>query len=365
MELYRRIFHIILLHFVWLGLSICCLAQSSIPNNEIRSRADQYLKALTARGEFNGSVLIARNGQVILSEGYGMANLEYDAPNSPQTKFRIGSITKQFTAMAILILQERGKLNLQDSICRYIDECPAGWQPITIHHLLTHSSGIPDLVRLPGFWETITLPTKLSDTIVRLKREPLEFKPGEQFKYGNSGYLISAFIIEKVSGKSYDGFLRENIYLPLKMFNSGYARNDVILKNRASGYSRKEGKIVNAPYIDMSIPIGAGSQYSTVDDLFLWDQALYKEKLVSKRALDAMFTPFQEDYGYGWEITRQFNRRVIEHIGDINGFGAYIARYPDDQIFVVVLSNFESTRVKRINRDLAAIVFGQEYSLPE
>lgn len=294
-----------------------------------------------------------------------MANLEYDVPNNPQTKFRIGSITKQFTAMAVLILQERGKLNLQDSICRYVADCPAAWQPITIHHLLTHTSGIPDLVRLPGFWETITLPTKLTDTIARLKREPLEFRPGEQFKYGNSGYLISAFIIEKVSGKSYEDFLRENIYLPLKMFNSGYARNDTILKNRASGYSRKDRKMVNASYIDMSIPIGAGSQYSTVDDLFIWDQALYTEKLVSKRALDVMFTPFKENYGYGWEITRQFNRRVIEHIGDINGFGAYIARYPDDKVLVVVLSNYEGTKVKRINQDLAAIVFGKKYSLPE
>ena len=324
---------------------------------DLRPKLDNYLKEITSRGEFSGSVLIARNGKIILSKGYGLANIEHDIPNTPQTKFLIGSLTKQFTAMAVIILAEKGKLSLEDHLCKYVSACPEAWQPITIRQLLNHSSGIVDLVRLPEFGETITLPTTLERTIERLKKEPLQFIPGEKAEYGNSGYLLAAFIIEKVSGRSYEDFLQENIYEPLAMKDSGYAHNETILKNRASGYARKNNILVNASYIDMSIPIGAGSQYSTVEDLFRWDQALYTEKLVSKKYLAEMFRPNKGDFGLGWEIGRRFDRKLISHIGDINGFGAYIARYTDDRVLVVVLSNLEGTPVKQINNDLAAIIF--------
>ncbi|MFM9903569.1 MAG: serine hydrolase domain-containing protein [Pyrinomonadaceae bacterium] len=333
-------------------------AQSKQSSKAVSVGASKYLKRIADQSEFSGSVLIARNGRILFSRGFGLANRENDIPNTSKTKFLIGSLTKQFTAMAVMMLAERGKLKLEESICKYVSACPAVWQPISIRQLLNHSSGIVDLVRLPEFGETITLPTTLDRTIERLKKEPLQFVPGEKAEYGNSGFLLAAFIVEKVSGKSYEDFLRENIYEPLSMKDSGYAHNESILKNRARGYARNHKKIVNASYIDMSIPIGAGSQYSTVEDLFRWDQALYTEKLVSKQGLDEMFRSYKGEFGLGWEIGRQFNRKIISHIGDINGFGAYIARYPDDKVLIVVLSNLEGTPVKQITNDLAAMIFG-------
>jgi CubicO group peptidase (beta-lactamase class C family) len=336
---------------------IICRAQLKHSSRAISIGATTYLKKIADRGEFSGSVLIARNGKILFSRGFGFANREHDIPNISKTKFLIGSLTKQFTAMAVMILAERGKLNLEENICKYVADCPAIRRPIVIRQLLNHSSGIVDIVRLPEFGETVTLPTTLARTIERLKKEPLQFIPGEKAEYGNSGFLLAAFIVEKVSGKSYEDFLRDNIYEPLAMKDSGYAHNASILKNRASGYARNDNKITNASYIDMSIPIGAGSQYSTVEDLFRWDQALYTEKLISKKGLDEVFRAYKGEFGLGWEIGRQFNRKLISHIGDINGFGSYIARYPDDRLLIVVLSNLERTPVKQITNDLAAMIF--------
>lgn len=355
----KKIFVLIVVTFLVcaLGLEpIMCSAQSRSPH-QILTRANAYLENSLSQGEFSGAVLIARRGKVILSKGFGFANREYDIPNTSRTKFLIGSLTKQFTAMAVMILAENGKLDLEDSICTYVSACPETWRPILIRHLLNHSSGIVDFVRLPEFGEVITLPTTLDRTIERLKKEPLQFVPGEKAEYGNSGFIIAAFIVQKVSGKSYEDFLRETIYLPIEMRDSGYAYNASILKNRASGYTRKDNKIVNASYIDMSIPIGAGSQYSTTEDLFRWDQALYTDKLISKKGLDEVFRSYKGDFGLGWEIGTQFNRKLISHIGDINGFKAHIARYPDEKVLIVILCNFELTDVKRIAYDLASFVF--------
>lgn len=335
-------------------------SQKNAPAGRVESRLNTYMNSLARGGEFSGAVLVARNGTILLDKGYGFADIEFGIPNTPATKFKIGSLTKQFTAMAMLILSERKKISLQDSLCKYIPECPAAWQPVKLAYLLNHSSGIPDFVRLPGFGDTITLPTTLEKTIARLKKEPLDFPAGEQAHYGNSGLLLSAYIIEKVSGKSYEDFLRENIYTPLGMFNSGYAHNETIIKNRASGYTKDKGEFFNASYIDMSIPIGAGSQYSTVEDLYLWDQALAANKLISPQLTGEMFAPGKEDFGYGWEISQRFNRKLISHIGDINGFGAFIARYPEDKSFIVVLSNVERTPVRKISDDLAKILFGEK-----
>jgi CubicO group peptidase (beta-lactamase class C family) len=327
-------------------------------------RVNDYIGAWMKMGRFSGSLLIAKDGQFLVSKGYGMANHEHDVPNTPQTKFRLGSVTKQFTAAAVMQLQERGKLNVADTLAQYIPDYPSG-DRITIHHLLTHTSGIVEVTRLPEFRQYLLLPTTVEKTISLFKDKPLEFPPGEQFRYSNSGYLLLGFIIEKVSGQTYEEFLKGNIFGPLNMVNSGYDHPSAILKNRASGYNLAMEGLINGPYNNMTAPHAGGALYSTVEDMFLWDRALYTEKILKKSSLDRMFTPFKGNYGYGWIIDSIFGHKRIQHGGSIvGGFQSHIARYVDDDVLIVFLCNQQPTNARKISEDLAAIVFGQPYKLP-
>ena len=334
----------------------------------IEQTVDELIAPYVDRGYFSGSVLIAQGETILISKGYGLANLEHDVPNTPQTKFRLGSITKQFTAMAILMLQEDGQLNVQDPICDYILNCPEAWQPITIHHLLTHSSGIPNLTDFPDIEEyvgSVASKSPVNDTLKIFRDKPLNFTPGARFRYSNSGYIVLGSIIEQSSGKpSYEVYLRDNIFQPLNMMNTGYDHNFLVLNDRASGYIRKDADTIwNAGYIEMSVPHAAGGLYSTVEDLYLWDRALYTEALVSQSSLNMMFTPYEADYGYGWRMDDIVNRKshshrkMIGHVGDINGFATSIARFVDDDVVIIVLSNIEDANPLEITLDLSAIVF--------
>jgi CubicO group peptidase (beta-lactamase class C family) len=337
-----------------------------VQGQQLVSRVDEYMDTAVSENKFSGSILIARDGRVLVSKGYGMANFELGVPITPETKFRIGSLTKQFTAMAVMILQERGKWKVQDPVCKYVPECPTAWADVTIHHLLTHTSGIPDLLSFPDFQKTIALPSPVDQTVERFKGKPLEFKPGEKFKYSNSGYVLLGYIIEGVTGRTYEAFLQENIFTPLKMLNTGSDHTELIIKNRAAGYSKRSDALINAPYIDMSIPTGGGSLYSTTGDLFLWDQALYNKKLIQKSSYEAMLKPYSTtDWGdgaaYGWFIGKdRSNRRYMGFLGGINGFAAQIMRYPDQKVLIVVLSNFSFAPVENIERDLADILFSSK-----
>jgi CubicO group peptidase (beta-lactamase class C family) len=326
--------------------------------NDLTPKFDEYTVSEVKAGRFRGVILIARDGKVLITKAYGLANVENDVPNTPQTRFRIGSLTKQFTAMAILILQERQALNVQDSICKYFPQCPAAWQPITIHHLLTHTSGLPDYLYTVNLTEEERGYSPLTRAVERLGKVSLEFAPGTKFNYCNSGYVLLGHIIEKVSGKSYGDFVRDNIFGPLKMVNTGYDYNGLILKHRAVGYSLRGDTLITAPFVDMSVPFAAGGLYSTVEDLYLWDQALYTEKLVSKKSLEMMFTPFRKNYGYGWFIDEQFKRLCISHGGRIEGYMNAIERFPDEKLTVIVMSNLDTVSTDRIARNLAAISFG-------
>jgi CubicO group peptidase (beta-lactamase class C family) len=351
-----------LLVVVLLAISTCAAQTAS--SVALAARVDEYLNDLVKQNRFSGSILIARDGRVLMTKGYGMANYETDAPNTPQTKFRLGSITKQFTALAVMMMQERGKLNVQDSVCKYVSECPAAWQPVQIHHLLTHTSGIWNFTGTPDYRKTMSLPSSPAETIARFKDKPLEFTPGERFNYSNSGYVLLGYIVEKISGQTYEAFLRENIFEPLKMMNTGYDNPNTLLKNRASGYSMRSGTLTNALYIDMTIPFAAGALYSTVEDLYLWDQALYTDKLVKQKTLDAAFTPFKANYGYGFTIDKRFGLKHLTHGGAINGFTTFISRFPDEKATVIVLNNIDTVASGQIASRLARLALSDRIVVP-
>lgn len=319
---------------------------------------DQFLTEQTNANLFSGAVLVAQNGQILISKGYGMADRAHQRPNTPQTKFRLGSLTKSFTALAILQLQAQGKLNVQDPICHYLPDCPAAWQAITLHHLLTHTAGIPDLVRLPDYAQTKTIPSTPTQTIDRFKDKPLAFPPGTQWDYSNSGYIVLGVVIEQAAGKPYAAFLQDNIFTPLGLNNTGYEHEQTRL---ATGYA--DATTVAEP-IAMSIPFAAGGLYSTVEDLYHWDQALSREDLLPSSLRDMLFTPYatipQSDgasYGYGWVISQQMGHRMIGHNGGIEGFVASLNRFPDDDVTIIMLSNRQDINPNAITHSLARMVF--------
>ena len=333
--------------------------------DDIGKKIVEYLNAQKEVNQFSGSVLVAHKGTVIISKGYGLANHEHEIPNSPETRFRIASLTKQFTAMAIMILEEDGTLRLDDQLSTYIPDYPRG-EEITIVHLLTHTSGIPNHTELPGFnRERRVYECDIEKTIAAFKNKELEFTPGEKFAYSNSGYILLGYIIEKVTGASYGDFIKERIFKPLKMGHSGFEYTEMIIKKRAYGYTREGNEYKKAAYRIMSNAHASGALYSTTEDLYLWDRALYTEALVSKESLDKMFTPYTKQYGYGWGIVNLFNRKMAGHNGEIEGYRTNMSRFVDDYACIIILSNCEQTPIGKMSMDLAAILFGEEYSKPK
>lgn len=358
---------LLLARLVSLVALLCISHYAQAP--DLAPKFDEYLQALVQQDRFTGTALVARDGKILFSKGYGTANAEWDIPNTTQTKFRLGSITKQFTAAAILLLQERGKLNVQDPICKYIGDCPKTWEPITIHHLLTHTSGIPSYteVKTPDDFRKLSItPVTVTGFVDSFKPRPLEFTSGEKYKYNNSGYFALGLIIEKITGQSYEAFLQENIFTPLKLTHTGYDTHGRILKGRATGYTKRDGVKANSDYIDMTVPYAAGSLYSTVEDLFAWNEALFADKLLTAKSRELMMTVFKDKYAYGVGVDTRLNRQIISHGGGINGFSTYLLRFPAERVTVAVLRNadYGTPGPGKIAQDLAAILFGEKYEIP-
>jgi CubicO group peptidase (beta-lactamase class C family) len=343
-------------------------ASAPAPAADVAANVDAYLQAQNRVGGFNGAVMVARNGVPIISKGYGWANAEWKVANTPQTKFRLGSITKQFTAAAVLQLQEQKKLTVQDPICTYLTPCPDTWKPVTIHHLLTHTSGIPSYTGSPEYGKTMMVPKTIEQMVAGFRDLPLEFAPGERFKYNNSGYFLLGVIIEKITGKKYEDVLRDAIFDPLGMKDSGYDWSEALILRRASGYARRDETLVNARPLDMQQPYSAGSLYSTIEDLLVWDQALYTDRVLPQSARTAMYTPVKDNYAYGWAVQpadkSASGHLQIGHGGGINGFATMIQRVPDDRVTVIVLCNVENVSAGDIARDVMAITYGRPYKLP-
>ncbi|MFC2139519.1 serine hydrolase [Bacteroidota bacterium] len=352
----------IILIIALLALVLC----ASLVAQTIEPQIDEYIDAQMKLGRFSGAVLVAKDSGILVSKGYGLANQELNVPNTPQTKFRLGSVTKQFTSMLIMILEEGGKLSTDDYVAEYIEDYPNG-DKITIHHLLTHTSGIPDVFDIDGFNDIKRDPLTTEEFVDFFKNEQLDFEPGTEYDYSNSGYVLLSYIIEIVTGKSYEDFLTENILKPLEMNDTGMDSHSKVIKNRADGYYPGGDGLINAPYLSMTLPAGGGGLYSTVQDMYKWDRSLYTEKLVSKKSLDKIFTPHSDSstYCYGWRKAEDFGKLCFQHGGGIEGFVCVVKRYVDDDVFVVVLSNFINSPVREIAKDLAAILFDEEYNLPE
>ncbi len=332
---------------------------------------DKLLSEQFKNGEPGCAAIVAQKGKIVYKKAFGMANLELNVPMKSDMVFRIGSMTKQFTAIAILQLMELGKLDLQDDITKFLHDYPTRGQRITIENLLTHTSGIKSYTSDPEFTLYMRNEKKPVEVINLFKDKPLEFAPGTKWSYCNSGYFLLGYIIEKVSGKTYAQYLDDNFFKPLGMTNSCFGSDSRIIMNRASGYQKGDNGIANASIISMTIPYSAGSILSTVEDLYKWNQALHSYRLVKKGTLAKAFTEYHlangkgTEYGYGWFLRKLQGSPTIEHGGGINGFltsGVYL---PDEDVFVAVLSNSTANQPELVSLKMAALLIGKPYDFSE
>jgi CubicO group peptidase (beta-lactamase class C family) len=352
------------------GLLSSASAIGQIDRTKLFENEDAYIRSEAATHFFRGTVLVGIDGKIVFEKAYGLGDDEWDVNNTVHTKFRIASLTKQFTAACILLLQERGRLNVHDPMSRYLPGLPAAWQAITLHQLLTHTSGIPNSTENSKNTGSDRIGATPEQLIAPVADKPLDFTPGTNWKYSNTGYVLLGMIVEKISGQSYADFLRNNIFEPLGMRDSGYDRARDILKERASGYEIIDGHIANADFIDMSVPFSAGGIYSTVEDMYHWNEALTENgSLLSADSLKQMFTEYPEathegqHYGYGVVISRlKFGRLLYYHGGGVQGFSSVIQRYPNDRVCIVILSNFDSSKPWELGDHIASDLFAQPVS---
>ena len=322
----------------------------------------KYVDSLDANGYFNGAIAVRHKGKTIFCKGYGMADYGFGVHNTSNTRFKIGSLSKAFTAMAVLQLEKQGVLRREDPISRFFSDFPGGDQ-ITVHHLLSHMSGVADFASRPDYWtRMMRLPATAQSLMDAIKKLPPDFEPGSQAGYSNSGYTILAAIIEKATGLSYGDYMNEQIFKLLGMKNTGSDDGRTFIRQYAQGYTL-DRDIRRAEWIDMTVATGAYSLYSTAEDLLLWDRALSGESIFGQELPSKMFTRHNDMCGYDWffkdEEKDGIRRNCWEHFGDVNGFASFYVRYPEEALSVIVLSNFGLTPVDRIAKDIASSVFEQ------
>ncbi|MBU1219180.1 serine hydrolase [Myxococcota bacterium] len=343
--------------------------ESTVPEKQVTvdprvQKLDVLMSAFVEKDKFSGVVLAMREDKVLYGKAFGYANRQHEIPNTMDTKFRIGSVTKQFTSALVLKLVEAGKISLEDKLDKFIPDYPTG-NRITVRHLLSHTSGIVNFTDDKEYPKIMSQKHTMDELINLFKSRPLEFEPGSKFKYCNSGYILLTFIIEKVTGKSYDKALAEIILKPAGLNNTGYAFNKIIIKKMASGYSiGSDGNFENASFNHMSIPQGAGGMYSTAPDLCKWDRALRNGSILNENSLKELYTPVKGQYALGWIVTKLHDSDVIMHGGGINGFVSYFLRYTADKTCIVVLSNNVALSPQRIGVSIGAAVHGKPYKIP-
>jgi len=350
------------------GIS-CALCLLLLGNSSFASLTPEtygaYMQAWAEQDLFSGTVLVARDSNIVFHRAYGPADANAGIANTCATRFRIGSLTKAFTAMAVLQLEQAGRLHADAALSTFIPDFPRG-DEISLRMLLNHRSGIVDHTTLPDFQDRRrTDPVSLSETIATFKDLPLKFAPGSQFDYSNSNYILLGYIIEQIAQQPYGDVIQQKILAPLGMEQSGFMYYQVAIPQMARGYRLEQDRIVPALDRVMQNAHASGALYATAADLYAWDQALYTDTLLDRVRLEKINHPDNDSYTCGWAVTHLFDRQILAHMGDTEGFKSFIYRFVDDQACIILLSNFEHCPITRIAEDLAAILFDQPYQLPK
>jgi len=347
---------------------ITCCCTFSAAAQTLETRLDKILSDQYKADGPGAAALIAKNGKLIYRKAFGKANLELDVNMKPENVFELGSITKQFTAVAILMLMEQGKLNLEDEVTKYIPDYPVKGKKITIHHLLNHTSGIKSYTDMESFIKLARNDMTPAELIDVFKNEPMDFDPGTDWRYNNSGYILLGYIIEKISGKTYSEFIDNNIFKKLGMAHSCYGSKSALIPLRAPGYQPAEKGFNNADYLSMSLPYAAGSLMSTVDDMLLWNEAIHHNTLITKESRQKAFTnhPLSNGklsyYGYGWQPDEINGTPCMEHGGGIFGYSTMGIYIPGENVYVIVLTNQTGISPGDVAVKMAAVAIGKPYA---
>lgn len=352
-------------------LGLCLLAAAIAPPGPVTppadfaAKAEAYMAAQVAVNDFSGVVLVAVDGRPVFRRAYGLANREWDVPNTPDAVFRLASVTKQFTAAAVLLLEQQGKLAVSDPVGRHLSDVPKAWADVTLLQLMTHTAGIPDaqpaLTFAPGGFTRGYRPKQIIDLV---KDRPLDGTPGETFRYSNTGYVLLGMVIEAASGREYGAFLKEAIFDPLGMADTAYERPGAVVRRRATGYTGRASG--SAPYLNPTQLYAGGGLVSTADDLLKWDRALAGDHLLGPAAKRTFFAPVKNGYACGVGVGERFGRPMHWHGGALLPFGVrtYLLRHPDAGLCVVVLGNQDWVEPQGIAFDLAAMALGEKYEAP-
>jgi CubicO group peptidase (beta-lactamase class C family) len=348
-----------LLSFLFLSLfAVRLFAQSA------EQKIDELLTAYASNNKLNGDVLVAQKGKVVYQKGFGYRNAEEKIPNDPNSIFQIGSITKQITAAVIMQLQQEGKLSVNDKLSKYFSGFTNG-DRITIENLLTHTSGIHNYTD-----DSVLMKSDVTQHYTREQMLKLfagyapDFEPGTKWRYSNSAYSILGYIIEKVEKKPYEKVVRERIFQPLGMNHSGFDFTNLSNPAKTKGYFSLNPKPMPAPIVDSTIAYSAGAVYTTIGDLYKWERAIYTNKILRAASWKAVFTPYTNKYGYGWQIDTAYGRQFTAHGGSIPGYSSYILRFPQEEAVVIAFDNSASNALAAISKNVAAILFDQPYKIP-
>lgn len=344
---------------------------------------DRYLSIRSEMGNFSGAVLVATGDSVLISKGYGFADMQKQVPFTPDTRHSIASVSKMFTAMAALKARDAGRLKLDDSVCKFIDNCPETWKPVTIQHLMRNTSGIPDYeekleLGSDTYVDYMNQPRSAVRIVESAKRHPLDFPPGSKFKYSNAGFIVLSMAVEKATGKSFAEFVEDELLKPAGMKDSGVYRESNRPDRHAIGYTfkgtdwakllggvtYKDAGLVEIPRLSLGPPHGDAGMYSTVNDLLKWSLAMDGSKVVPASLASEVFTSGDGGYGYGWFVGKGFDRDRYRHNGFLPGFASDFVKFPKEKITIILFSNIDRTRLSNVMRDISSIVLGLPYDMP-
>ncbi len=344
------------LETLFVALVLLLFGRAAVRADNVDDLIGKYMKEQRIPGL---SLAVVREGKVIKAKGYGLANLEHDVPTKPETAYQAASLSKQFTATAVMLLVEQGKLSLDDPISKHLAGTPAAWKDVTVRHLLSHTSGIKDYGRREiDFRRDYTE----DDFFKKAVTLPMKFPPGQKYRYSNTGYVLLGILIRKLSGEYHGDFLGKRVLQPLGMTATRVISEDDVVPNRAAGYRLVKGKIKNQEWVAPSLnTLADGCLYTTVLDLAKWDAALYTEKVLKRSSLEQMWTPTRlcdgttHSYGLGWRIGDVPGVKVVQHGGSWQGFRSYIVRSLDDRLTVIVLANLSTASCGRIAKNVAGL----------